>query len=77
VWIDEVEKMRGDAKSEFITRKQYTGALFSRQRDFAFELFERSDPIFQLPFPIVPRVRRNIGPKTLAKRNEPLVSGFG
>src|SRR5215831_6755567 len=30
VWIDEVEEMRGDAKGEFITRKQYTSALFSR-----------------------------------------------
>jgi hypothetical protein len=30
VWIDEVKKMRGDAKGEFIARKQYTSPLFSR-----------------------------------------------
>lgn len=75
--IDEVKKVRCDAKSELITRKQYTGPFFSGQRDLIFELFESSDPIFELPLPIVPRVRWNIGPKALAKRNKPLISGFG
>jgi len=39
-------------------------------------LVESCNPIFELPFPIVPETRIDLGPVTWRVGDKPLVSGF-
>jgi hypothetical protein len=75
--IDEVEEMGSYRESKFVSRKKHTGSLFIREVDFASKLLEGRDPIFELPFPIVPEIRIDLGPVTWRVGDKPLVSGFG
>ena len=67
---DQIEKVRGDRKREFVAREQNAAALFLVKIDMLLELSERCYPIFELPFPIVPEFRRNIRPVAWRVRSE-------
>src|SRR6266705_6703443 len=56
---DQIKKMRSDREREFVAREQHSAALFLAKIEMLFELSERSDPVFELPFPIVPEFRCN------------------
>src|SRR6266536_6611920 len=63
---DQIEKMRGDRQREFVSREQNAAAFFLAKVEVFFELSEGRDPVFELPFPIVPEFGRNpagAGPK--------------
>ena len=70
---DQIEKMRGDRQREFVSREQNAAAFFLAKVEVFFELSEGRDPVFELPFPIVPEFRRNpavAGPKARCVRDE-------
>ena len=70
---DQVEKMRGDRQREFVARKQNAAAFFLAKVEVFFKLSEGRDPVFELPFPIVPELWRNpavAGPKARCVRDE-------
>src|SRR5438132_9919896 len=54
---DQIEKMRGDREREFVAGKQNSTAFFIAKIDMLLELGQRSDPVLELPFPIVPKFR--------------------
>src|SRR6266480_4328175 len=56
---DQIKKMRSDREREFVAREEHSAALLLAKIEMFFELSERSDPVFELPFPIVPEFRRN------------------
>ena len=56
---DQVEKMRRDGEREFVAGKQHPAAFLVAQVEIFLELGERGDPILELPFPIVPKFRRD------------------
>src|SRR5712691_1845068 len=56
---DQIKKMRSDREREFVAREQNASAFLLAKIEMLFELSERSDPVFELPFPIVPEFRRN------------------
>src|SRR5205823_6165869 len=76
VWIVaryQIEKVWRDREREFVSGKQNTDAFFIAKIDMLFEVRERSDAVFQLPFPIVPKLRSNAaisGPITRSMRDE-------
>ena len=58
------------ASASFVPGKQHAAAFFIRELQMLLELGERSDPILQLPFPIVPEFRRHIRPIARRMRDE-------
>ena len=68
--LDQIEKMRRDGERELRAGKQNAAAFFIRKFEMLLELGERSDPIFQLPFPIIPEFGRDIGPIARRMRDE-------
>src|SRR4029453_12620222 len=70
---DQIDKMRGDRQREFVSREQNAAAFFLAKVEVFFELSEGRDPVFELPFPIVPEFGRNsavAGPKARCVRDE-------
>src|SRR6266704_6029273 len=67
---DQIKKMRSDREREFVAREQHSAALLLAKIEMLFELSERSDPVFELPFPVVPELRANITPRTWRMRDE-------
>jgi hypothetical protein len=70
---DQIEKMRGDRQREFVAGEQNAAAFFLAKIEMFFELSEGRDPVFELPFPIVPDFGRNpavAGPKARCVRDE-------
>ena len=67
---DQIKKVRCDSERKFIAGKQDAAAFFVAKIDMFFELSERRDPVFELPFPIVPELWRHIGPITRRMRDE-------
>ncbi len=59
---DEVEKVRRDGESELVPGKQNPAAFLFAQIEMLLELSERSNSIFELPFPILPEFRCDPGP---------------
>ena len=59
---DQIEEMRRNGESEFIAGEQHPAALLLAKIDMLLELGQRRDPIFELPFPIIPEFRRHIRP---------------
>src|SRR6266446_3842984 len=74
--IDEIEEMRSYRESKFVPREEHAGPLFVGEIDFAGQLVESCDPIFELPFPVVPETRIDLGPVTWPVGGKPLVRGF-
>src|SRR5438552_7652292 len=73
VWIvsrDEVEKVRRDGEGELVAGKQNPAAFLFAKIDILLELSERSNSIFELPFPIVPEFRCDLGPTARRMRDE-------
>src|SRR5439155_21584756 len=76
---DQIKKMRRDREREFVAREEHSSALLLAKIEVVFELSERSDPVFELPFPIVPEFRRNpavAGPIAWRVRDELFPSPF-
>src|SRR5712691_2095224 len=71
--------MRRDGERELVARKQYAGTFLLREQEVLFELRQRGDPIFQLPFPVIPEFRWRVRPITRRMRNElfPVLFPFG
>src|SRR5439155_8183847 len=67
---DQIKKMRSDREREFVAREQNATAFLLAKIEMFFELNERSDPVFELPFPIVPEFRRNVIPAAWRVRDE-------
>ena len=67
---DQIEKMRRDGERELVAREQYSAPFFIRKLEMLVELGQRRDPVFELPFPIVPEFRRGAGPIARSKRDE-------
>src|SRR5260370_8830228 len=51
---DQVEKMRSHREGEFVGGKKAAAAFLLAKLEILRELSERSDPVLELPFPIVP-----------------------
>ena len=62
--------MRGDGERELVAGKQDPAPFFIRKVEMLLELSQRRDPVFELPFPIVPEFRRGAGPVARSKRDE-------
>ena len=60
--LDQVEKVRSDGQSELCPGKQHAGPLLIRQLEMLLKLSQRGNPVFELPFPVVPEFRRDRGP---------------
>ena len=69
--------MRRNRQRELVSGQDHPGALFGGQSDLLFELLKVGDPVFQLPFPVVPEFGSDIGPETWGEGKEPLIGGFG
>lgn len=67
---DQVEKVRRDGQSELVAREQNAAAFFIRKFEVLLELGQGCDPVFELPFPIVPEFRRDPGPIAGRVRDE-------
>src|SRR5207248_9589827 len=67
---DEVEKVRRDGEGELVTGKQNPAAFLFAKIDMLLELSERSNSIFELPFPIVPEFECDFGPTARHMRDE-------
>src|SRR4030095_13913386 len=50
----EIKKVRRNRECEFVARERSAAALFVTQIQVFFQLSQRSDPVLELPFPIVP-----------------------
>jgi hypothetical protein len=74
--IDEIEEVRSYRESKFVPGEKHTGPLFAGEIDFAGQLVESRDPIFELPFPVVPEIWIDLGPVTWRVGDKPHVSGF-
>jgi hypothetical protein len=74
--VNEIEKMRCNRERKLVSGQNYAGALFPRKRDLLFELLQIGDPVFELPFPVVPEFGSDIWPKAGSERKEPLIGGF-
>src|SRR5205814_8275993 len=59
---DEIEKVRRDGEGELVTGKQNPAAFLFAKIEMLLELSERSNSILELPFPIVPEFRCDLGP---------------
>jgi hypothetical protein len=75
--VDKVEEMRCDGQGKFVSGEDYPSTFFGRECDSLFKLLEVGDPVFKLPFPIVPEFGSDIGPETWGEGKEPLIGGFG
>ena len=62
--------MRRDGERELRPGEQNAAAFFIRKLQVLLELGERGDAVFQLPFPIVPELRRNVRPIARRVRDE-------
>ena len=67
---DQVEKVRRDREGELVAGEQNAAAFLVAKIDMLLELGERCDPVFELPFPIVPEFRRHIWPISRRMRDE-------
>ena len=67
---NQIEKVRRDREREFVAGKQNAAAFFFAKIDMLLELSERGDPIFELPFPIVPEFRRDLRPVARCMRDK-------
>jgi len=76
-WVDEIEKMWCHRKREFVSGQNYAGALFGGKGDLLLKLLQVSDSVFKLPFPVIPVLRFDLGPKAWSEGKEPLIGGFG
>jgi hypothetical protein len=70
VSLDQVKKMGRDGESELGAGEENAAAFFIRQLQVLLELGERRHPIFQLPFPVIPKLRRNVRPVARRMRDE-------
>ena len=75
--VDEIEKMGCNGEGQLVSGQDDAGALFSGKCELLFELLEVGDPVFKLPFPVVPKLGSDVWPKTWSERKEPLIGGFG
>ena len=62
--------MRRDGERELVAGKQNAAAFLFAKIDMLLELSERRDPVFELPFPIVPEFGRDLGPIARRMRDE-------
>src|SRR6266550_6851897 len=67
---DQIKKMRSDREREFVAREQHSAALLFAKIEMFFQLSERSDPVLELPFPILPEFWRNVIPIAWRVRDE-------
>ena len=58
--MHEIEEMRGDREGELVPGKEDAGAFFFAEHKVFLELRERSDPVAELPCPVVPVLRGNV-----------------
>ncbi len=65
-----IGKVRRDGKREFVAGKQNAAAFLVAKIDMSLELLNRRNAIFELPFPIVPELWRDIGPIARRMRDE-------
>jgi len=77
LWVNEIKKMWCHGQRELVSRQNYAGALLAGKGDLLFELLQVSDSVFKLPFPVVPELGIDIGPKAWCEGKEPLIGGFG
>ena len=67
-WI-RLKKCGVIASASFIAGKQNAGAFFLAQGQMLLQLRQGGDTVFQLPLPIVPKLRRNLlAPRPIARR---------
>src|SRR5207244_12873615 len=52
---NQIEKMRSDCEREFVAAQQNPASFFIAKIDILLELTQRSHPVLELPFPIVPK----------------------
>ena len=67
---EEIEEMRSNGEGELVARQQHAAPFFIREFEVLLELGQRSDPVLELPFPVVPEFRRGARPVTRRERNE-------
>ncbi len=65
-----------NGERKLVSGQNYPGAFFAGKCELLFELLEVGDPVFELPFPVVPELGSNIWPKTRGESKEPLIGGF-
>ncbi len=61
VSLDQVEEMWRDGERELVAGKQHTGPLLIGEGEMLLELRQSRDAILELPFPVIPEFRRDIG----------------
>ena len=66
VAVDQVEKIRRDREGQFLVGEEAAGFFRRGERHVALQLLDGRDPVLELPGPILPVRRRNVGPKALA-----------
>ena len=67
--IDQIEKIGRDGQSQLCVGELGSGVFLGRQGwHEALELGQGSDPVLQLPLPIIPVPVRNVGPKAFIGR---------
>src|SRR5476649_1214892 len=59
-----------DREGELVAGEQNAAAFLVAKIEIFFELGERCDSVFELPFPIVPEFRRDFGPMTRRMRDK-------
>src|SRR6266851_5679514 len=70
---NQVEKVWRNGEREFVTGQQNAAPFFFAEIEMLLELSQRVDPVFELPFPIIPEFRRDpaaAGPVTGRVRDE-------
>ena len=69
--INQVEEIRRDGEGELVIRQFGPGVFLRREgRHQAHQLFQRGDPVLELPAPVVPVGVGHVGPETAARRGE-------
>ena len=69
--INQVEEIRRDGESELVIRQLGPGVfLRGERRHQAHQLFQRGDPVLELPAPVVPVGVGHVGPETASRRDE-------
>ena len=56
---DQIEKVRRNRERQLVAGEQNAGAFLFAQRKVFLQLTQLSDAVLQLPFPVVPKFRRN------------------
>ena len=60
--LDQIEVVGGDCQRELVTGEDDSGSLLGGQHEVLLQSLKGRHPVLELPFPVIPQLRRHITP---------------